>query len=187
MEHRKFKRRLAELVGDLTGAQERKLIDALSERGGGAEAQPLIDGQFQADVKCPHCTAQCIHRHGMARGLQRYKCLSCARTFNALTGTPLTRLRKRDRWLSFARSLAASESVRAAAARAGIDPSASFRWRHRFLQAQKGLKDLRLTGIVEVDECFILHSRKGERRLSGRDQASIAASAAQGEEARRQG
>ena len=165
MEHRKFKRRLSELVGDLTAAQVRKLIDALNERGAGAEAQQLIDGRFRTDLKCPHCTARRIHRHGMARGLQRYKCLSCARTFNALTGTPLTRLRKRDRWPSFARSLAASESVRAAAVRAGIDASTSFRWRHRFLMAQKGLKDLRLTGIVEVDECFILQSRKGERRL----------------------
>ena len=168
MEHRKFKRRLAELVGDLTAAQARKLIDALSERGAGAEAQPLIDVRFRTDLKCPHCTARHIHRHGMARGLQRYKCLSCARTFNALTGTPLTRLRKRDRWLSFARSLAASESVRAAAMRAGIDASTSFRWRHRFLKAQKGLKDLRLTGIVEVDECFILQSRPSERLRSRR-------------------
>jgi transposase-like protein len=165
MEHRKFKRRLAELVGDLTAAQARKLTDALSERGAGAEARQVIDGQFQTDLKCPHCTGRHIHRHGMARGLQRYKCQSCAKTFNALTGTPLTRLRKRDRWPSFARSLAASETVRAAAARAGINPSTSFRWRHRFLKAQKGLKDTWLTGIVEVDECFILQSRKGERRL----------------------
>jgi transposase-like protein len=82
MEHRKFKRRLSELAGDLTTAQVRKLIDALSERGTGAEAQQLIDGRFQTDLKCPHCTARRIHRHGMARGLQRYKCLSCARTVN---------------------------------------------------------------------------------------------------------
>ena len=135
-EHRKFKRRLSELVDDLTAAQVRKLIDALNERGAGAEAQQLIDGGFRTDLKCPHCTARHIHRHGMARGLQRYKCLSCAKTFNALTGTPLTRLRKRDRWPSFARSLAASESVRAAAVRAGIDASTLFRWRHRFLAAE---------------------------------------------------
>jgi transposase-like protein len=82
MEHRKFKRRLSELAGDLTTAQVRKLIDALSERGTGAEAQQLIDGRFQTDLKCSHCTARRIHRHGMARGLQRYKCLSCARTVN---------------------------------------------------------------------------------------------------------
>lgn len=165
MEHRKFKRRLAELITELTPAQGRKLIDTLRKQSAGDETQKLIDGRFQADLKCPHCKGRRIHRHGMARGLRRYKCLDCVRTFNGLTGTPLTRLRKRERWLKFAEALGASESVRAAAVRAGIDKSTSFRWRHRFLKAQKDLKDRRLTGIVEVDECFILQSRKGERRL----------------------
>lgn len=165
MEHRKFNQRLAELLEELTWTQSRKLTYALSKRGAGDEAQKLIDGRFQNDLKCPHCKALRIHRHGMARGLRRYKCLACARTFNALTGTPLARLRKRDRWLKFAEALNGSESVRAAAARAGVNASTSFRWRHRFLSARKDLRDHRLTGIVEVDECFILESRKGERRL----------------------
>lgn len=165
MEHRKFKRRLAELVEELTPAQAGKLIDAISERGTGDAAQMLIDSQFQSDLKCPHCKGRRIHRHGMARGLRRYKCLACVRTFNALTETPLARLRKRDRWLKYADALNASESVRAAAARAGVTASTSFRWRHRFLSARRDLQDHQLTGIVEVDECFILASRKGERRL----------------------
>ncbi len=165
MEHRKFKRRLAELIEELTPAQAHKLVDAISKRGTGDTAQKLIDGKFQADLKCPHCKERHIHRHGMARGLRRYKCLACARTFNALTDTPLARLRKWDRWLKYADALNASESVRAAAVRAGVNASTSFRWRHRFLSARKDLRDHQLTGIVEVDECFILASRKGERQL----------------------
>lgn len=165
MEHRKFQRRLGELVAELTVAQARKLIDALGERSAGDETQKLIDGAFQTCLHCPHCQGHHIHRHGMARGLQRYKCVGCARTFNALTGTPLAGLRKRGRWLSYAASLNASESVRMAAARTGVAKSTSFRWRHHFLRARKDPKDQRLTGIVEVDECFILESRKGERHL----------------------
>jgi transposase-like protein len=165
MEHRKFQRRLGELVAELTAAQARKLTDALSGRDAGDETQALIDGAFQAAVHCPHCQGRRIHRHGMARGLRRYKCLDCVRTFNALTGTPLAGLRKRGLWLSYAASLNASETVRTAAARAGVAGSTSFRWRHRFLKARKEAKDQRLTGIVEVDECFILESRKGERHL----------------------
>ena len=97
MEHRKFKQRLADLITELTPAQGHKLIDAIGERSAGDETQKLIDGRFQADLKCPHCEGRYIHRHGTARGLRRYKCLGCARTFNALTGTPLARLRKRER------------------------------------------------------------------------------------------
>lgn len=165
MEHRKFQRRLAELAGELTLAQAGKLIDALSKRDTGDETRTLIDGAFQADVHCPHCQGRRIHRHGMARGLRRYKCLDCARTFNALTGTPLSGLRKRGLWLTYAASLNASETVRTAAARAGIANSTSFRWRHRFLKARKEAKNQHLTGIVEVDECFILESCKGQRHL----------------------
>jgi transposase-like protein len=32
-----------------------------------------------------------------AHGLQRYRCVDCARSFNALTGTPLARLRHRPK------------------------------------------------------------------------------------------
>ncbi len=63
------------------------------------------------------------------------------------------------------RALNASEFVRAAAARAGVNASTSFRWRHRFLSARKDLRDQQLTGIVAVDECFVPASRKGERCL----------------------
>jgi transposase-like protein len=165
MEHRKFQRRLTELEAELTLAQAGKLIDALTRRDTGDETRTLIDGAFQKDVRCPHCQRRRIHRHGMARGLRRYKCLDCARTFNALTGTPMSGLRKRGRWLSYAASLNASETVRTAAARAGVANSTSFRWRHRFLKARKEARNQHLTGIVEADECFILESCKGQRHL----------------------
>ncbi len=103
----------------------------------GDETRTLIDGAFQVDVCCPRCQGRRIHRHGMARGLQRYKCLDCARTFNAQTGTPMAGLRKRGLWLTYAASLNASETVRTAAAHAGIAPSTSFRWQHCFLNVRK--------------------------------------------------
>jgi transposase-like protein len=40
-------------------------------------------------------------RHGHAHGLQRYRCRTCARTFNAFSGTPLARLRHKSRWLDY--------------------------------------------------------------------------------------
>ena len=42
MEHRKFKRRLAELVEELTPAQAHKLVDAIGKRGTGDAAQKLV-------------------------------------------------------------------------------------------------------------------------------------------------
>ena len=51
----------------------------------------------------------------MARGLRRYQCKGCGRTFNALTGTPLSGLHHKERWLSFGASLAKGETVKASA------------------------------------------------------------------------
>ncbi|MTV56538.1 IS1/IS1595 family N-terminal zinc-binding domain-containing protein, partial [Pseudoduganella buxea] len=36
---------------------------------------------------CPHCGADKLYRHGILRGLQRYRCRQCRRSFNALTKT----------------------------------------------------------------------------------------------------
>src|SRR5688572_27858607 len=50
---------------------------------------------------CPDCGSKRCHRCGVANGLQRYRCVVCRRSFNALTGTPLARLRLRDKWLTY--------------------------------------------------------------------------------------
>src|SRR5690349_19961911 len=45
-------------------------------------------------VGCPHCGGWRLQRLGGASGLPRYRCSHSQLTFNALTGTPLARLRK---------------------------------------------------------------------------------------------
>jgi hypothetical protein len=56
------------------------------------------------------------------------------------------------------------ETVAASAERCGVAGSTAFRWRHRFLRAVSG-GVVKLRGIVEADETFVLASRKGERNL----------------------
>ena len=165
MDHRQFTKLLSELE-DLTEAQAEKVIDLLKQRGDGDEAIKLIEQKLSGDPKCPHCGTTHIRRHGKEHGLQRYRCVDCGRSFNALTGTSLARLRHKDRWLNFVRSLEQSHSVRKAARSAKISNSTSFRWRHRFLKFGKATQNQKLVGIVELDESFILESRKGERGLS---------------------
>ncbi|HEX8602620.1 MAG TPA: IS1595 family transposase [Pseudoduganella sp.] len=114
---------------------------------------------------CPHCAGSRCHRCGQANGLQRYRCLGCGRSFNALTGTPLARLRLREKWLPYLQCLIGSDTVRAAARRVVVAKSTSFRWRHRFLAALRRAPHPRLSGIVEADETYHLASQKGSRNL----------------------
>ena len=166
MEHRKFLQRLDELVAELTHAQAQKVIAALQQRGDGDAVQRILEQRLEDDPKCPHCGSRRVEGWGRERnGLPRSRCLDCQRTFNPLTGTPLARLRKKERWLSFAGALNQSQSVRKAAKACKVNKNTAFKWRHRFLKAQNQSKDQSLAGIAEVDEIFLLESFKGQRKL----------------------
>jgi transposase-like protein len=112
---------------------------------------------------CPHCASHSLQRWGHVSGLPRYRCKDCRRSFNALTGTPLARLRKKEQWAAHAQALMTGESVAKAAKRCDVAVSTAFRWRHRFLSAPAGDKPMQLNGIVEADETYIRESFKGKR------------------------
>ena len=114
---------------------------------------------------CPACQASNPYRHGQDRGIQRYRCRACKRTFTALSGTPLSRLRHRAKWLDYLGKMLETKSVRASADAVGVHRNTSFRWRHRFLDLTKHDRPERLSGIAEADEMFLLESQKGSRTL----------------------
>ena len=161
-------RTLVEQLGDLTDVQRTALAAALAGKGSENEAIAMIETRFAAEPCCGHCKSKCFGTWGHASGLRRYKCKDCSRTFNALTGTPLAQLHRRDAWLDYARALVDRTSLRKAAEHAGVCLETSFRWRHRFLKAAKDKRPSMVTGIVEADETFILKSAKGSKKLIGR-------------------
>ena len=131
-------------VDDLTPAQRQEVSAALSGRPQGEDALAAIELGVDDE--------------------RRYRCKACGKTFGALTGTALSALHYKERWLPFGEALAEGETIVESAERCGIAPSTAHRWRHRFLKAPRQAPD-RLRGIVEADETFVLESRKGERTL----------------------
>jgi transposase-like protein len=115
---------------------------------------------------CPRCGCGRVHRCGQASGLQRFRCLACGRSYNALTGTPLARLRKKECWLPFLQSILESRTVRDAARVTGVHRTTSFRWRHRFVPGAMRDRPATLSAIVEADETYRLESQKGSRNLT---------------------
>ena len=148
----------------LTRAQRREALAVLSGRSEGEASKAAIELGVDEARRCPHCAREGAVSRGMARGLRRYQCKGCGRTFNALSGTPLSGLHHKERWLSFGASLAEGETVKASAARCDVAVSTAFRWRHRFLAAARSDSEV-LKGIVEADETYVLESRKGARGL----------------------
>ena len=82
---------------------------------------------------------------------------------NALTKTPLAKLRMKEKWAAQTEALIEGVSLAKAARRCGVHPTTAFRWRHRFLASLAGDKPKALAGLVESDETFILKSFKGKR------------------------
>jgi transposase-like protein len=115
---------------------------------------------------CPHCSCRRVHRCGQASGLQRFRCCGCRRSYNALTGTPLARLRKRGHWLTYLQCILDSCTVREAARITGVHRTTSFRWRHRFVPGFARDRPTQLSCVVETDETYLLESQKGSRHLN---------------------
>ena len=153
-------------VSRLTLRQRELLRKRLDELDGQQEGLAVIEAQEAGPPRaCPHCQSTELFLHGQANGLQRYRCQACRRTFNALTGTALARLRKKDKWLGFSGALVASQALRPAAATLGVHRNTALRWRHRFLSSIQADRSPTLQGITESDETYVLESRKGCRKL----------------------
>ena len=152
-------------VEELTPSQRKRLRKRLEAREGTPMAVRLAEGANGDEAACPHCAAPAARRWGNANGLHRWRCRACGRTFNALTGTALAHLHKKECWEEFASCVGETLTVRASAERSGVHRTTAFRWRHRFLQDPAELQSDHLQGIVEADETFFLESKKGSRHL----------------------
>jgi transposase-like protein len=155
------------LLKFLSPKQLKKLQGRLMRMSTRALAADIIEEATQAYLACPECRGTRLYRHGKVDGLQRYRCKGCNRTFNALSGTPLARLRLKTCWLDFLDSMFnPATTVREAADSIGVHKNTSFRWRHRFLTISKMDRTDRLHGIAEADELYLLESEKGARNLT---------------------
>jgi len=160
----RFSRLFAQLAL-LNQHQREAVLAALRPSAGLDRIVCLIDEIRSRTRRCPRCACERCYRHGHANDLQRFRCCSCGRTFNDLTGTPLARLRLKGKWLDYLGALLDAQTVRAAAKRVDVHRNTAFRWRHRFLEWVKHDRPAQLMGIVEADELFLLESQKGSRKL----------------------
>lgn len=152
------------------------------ERGAGV----VIDLACQRDRsggvarRCRHCAAEKPIRWGRTkRGLQRWRCRRCRRSFCAVTGTPLERMHARDAFAVVLANMLGPRpaSCRALAGRLAIGRMTVWRWRQLICRV------LRRTGGSPPDDCVeravlvVRESRKASREWvrHARDPARFAA------------
>jgi len=96
METQQFSK-LSTSIEQLTFAQKKRLLNSLKKNICASENIEIIEEAFEKSQCCPHCSSEKLQRWGTASDLQRYRCKSCKKTFNALTKSPLARLRHKDK------------------------------------------------------------------------------------------
>lgn len=152
-------------VSELDHQQRKQLLETLAHQTDEVQVTEIIESSFDGKKACPHCHSVKLYRFGVVSGLQRYRCRDCKRTFNALTKTPLARLRHKEQWLTYLEAMTQSRTVRQSGAEAKVHRNTSFRWRHRFLTWISQDRPTMLHGITEVDETHLLESDKGQKKL----------------------
>lgn len=131
--------------------------------------EELREYRFAGGVRCPRCGSEEVHKWGKRNGKQRYRCRAddCGRTFNDFTETPFAHTRRSwAKWAQYVECMLDGKPLRQCAEEVGITLRTSFRWRHVVLDALRQLDDeTELSGLVEADETYVRHSKKGENNL----------------------
>ena len=110
-----------------------------ARRGCGERLRVLAAaGVLGRPAACVHCRGVALRSWGATRaGVPRLRCAGCRRTFTALTGTALARIRRPGRLLMVLADMlsAAPSSCRVLAARLGLDRMTVWTWRGRIALA----------------------------------------------------
>ncbi len=163
---RKSVQNFARLIPSLDHDEEQLIKNAFQGVSDAQKVRELIEAPQERTRTCPHCRSHHVYRHGKSDGLQRYRCVDCGKTYNALTGTPLARLRKKELWLQHLDLMLQSCVLRKVSAEMNISLTTAFRWRHRFSVWLEQDSPGHLEGIVEMDETYFNQSEKGNKALT---------------------
>ena len=148
---------LKQTVKQLSPNQKKQLQDMLAKPEDISLIIKLMDAKL---TKWPHCGADELQKWRISGNRQRYRCTSCKKTCNGLTG-----MHYQDKWNTYVETMLHGTFLRQAAAECGIALSTSFNWRHKCLKLADNLTDRRLEGIVAIDETEFNWSEKGNRNL----------------------
>ncbi|MEJ9151301.1 IS1595-like element ISBsm2 family transposase [Bacillus smithii] len=124
--------------------------------------------RFSKGLACVHCGSMSVKRNGRYRSRQRYLCKDCGKSFNDMTGSPLSGTRYPHKWLKYFEMMVKGYTLPKIAEELHIHISTAFYWRHKILYAIRSLGHPTLKGIVESDETYFLESEKGKKFIAHR-------------------
>ena len=152
----KDKQQLVEAIKNDVNAEPKKVIGLY---------EGIREARFRNGLACVHCGSLRVKRDGTYRQRQRYLCKDCGKSFNDISGTPLSGTHSPEKWMRYFLMMVENKgkSLPKIAVELNIHVSTAFYWRHKILNALRSLGHTTLQGIVESDETYILESDKGKK------------------------
>lgn len=166
-----LKQYLYSLFLKLSADERREIISSLQDNSLGSNAalpdmvEEIRKKRYSSGYYCPHCGSNKVVRYGSYHGRQRYLCRACEKTFTDLSATALHYIHDKEKFINAARFMLKGYTLSQSAQEVGINIATAFNWRHKILDSLKNIEDDILSGIVEADDTFFLHSRKGSRNM----------------------
>ncbi len=109
---------------------------------------------------CPHCEHIKYVKMGIDKGVQRYKCKGCNRTFTPFTGTWMAQIHKKDKLADYLKLMQQGLSLDKIMLKLCINKKTAFDWRHKITISLKELDTDKFLGITESDETFFFALRE---------------------------
>ena len=125
--------------------------------------------------ECPNCNGKSYIKFGKYKGIQRYKCKECEKTFSKTTKA-LWRYSKKDpeKWIEFMELMLQKISLRACSKILEINIRTAFIWRHKVMHGmlQEIMAD-KLEGKVFITKAIEKENFKGCRNITTSERKNI--------------
>ena len=166
-------------VREMSSDAQAELVEQILAMMGGSaivaseSCGDMVLGDMNKRPDCPHCRAKAsdgkITKRGTEKGVQRFRCKSCGKTFVATTKTTFERTRKNaDVWRKFIELTLSCRSLAYCSERCEIAYQTAFTWRHKILDAlRNNVQKIQMYGRIEIDETHLPLSYKGNH-IKGR-------------------
>jgi len=164
-----MKESLQDYIEQLSKENKQNLYELLRKDLHGVTPEDIEDVRSEQiinkPISCPHCDSEQIIGFGHYRTRKRFRCKSCKKTFNEMTGTPMANLKKVDKFSDYLELFPQRLSLSVLADKLEISVKTAFDWRHKILSALTEYSDGYFDGIVESDDKQFEFSEKGRKDL----------------------
>ena len=117
--------------------------------------------------KCPHCKGENVVKNGRGHGKQTYICRNCTKSFTQTTKTVMENSHSGEAvWKQVIRDTINGVSIDSTADNLSMHHETVFNMRHKILyclEREQKRNPVKLQGVSEVDECYILNNYKGKK------------------------